>query len=196
MDRDYGLPLYITENGCASPAGPDADGRIRDTDRIAYLDGHLGQLARAIDDGADVRGYFAWSLLDNFEWAEGYASGSGSCGATSRAIAGASSRTAAPGTGTWSRGGRSPTTSPSPEVLLGSVARGSVARGSVARGSVARGSVARGSVARGSVAPGVGRPGGRSPGGRSPGGRSPGGGRLGAVAWGGRLGSLAVGSLA
>ena len=72
MDRDYGLPLYITENGCASPVGPDADGRIRDTDRIAYFDGHLGQLARAIDEGADVRGYFAWSLLDNFEWAEGY----------------------------------------------------------------------------------------------------------------------------
>jgi beta-glucosidase len=72
IDRDYGLPLSITENGCASPAAPDPDGRIRDPERIAYLDGHLGQLARAIDEGADVRGYFAWSLLDNFEWAEGY----------------------------------------------------------------------------------------------------------------------------
>ena len=72
IDREYGLPIYITENGCASPTGLDADGRIRDVERIAYLDGHLGQLARAIDDGADVRGYFAWSLLDNFEWAEGY----------------------------------------------------------------------------------------------------------------------------
>jgi beta-glucosidase len=72
IDRDYGLPLFITENGCAAPTGPGGDGRIHDVERIAYLDGHLGQVARAIDDGADVRGYFAWSLLDNFEWAEGY----------------------------------------------------------------------------------------------------------------------------
>jgi len=72
IHRDHGLPIYITENGCASHAAPDADGRIRDVERTAYLEGHLGQLARAIEDGADVRGYFAWSLLDNFEWAEGY----------------------------------------------------------------------------------------------------------------------------
>ena len=73
VDHDYGHPaLYITENGCASPTGPGADGRVHDVDRVDYLAGHVGQLARAIDDGCDVRGYFAWSLLDNFEWAAGY----------------------------------------------------------------------------------------------------------------------------
>ncbi|MBI3750689.1 MAG: beta-glucosidase [Chloroflexi bacterium] len=73
IDRDYGHPpIYITENGCAARDGPGPDGRIHDADRVAYLHGHIGQLARAIDDGCDVRGYFAWSLLDNFEWAEGY----------------------------------------------------------------------------------------------------------------------------
>jgi len=73
VDLDYGHPaIYITENGCASPTGPGADGRVHDVDRVDYFAGHLGQLARAIDDGCDVRGYFAWSLLDNFEWAAGY----------------------------------------------------------------------------------------------------------------------------
>ncbi len=73
VDRDYGHPvLYITENGCAEPTGPGADGRVHDADRVDYLAGHIGQVARAIDDGCDVRGYFAWSLLDNFEWAAGY----------------------------------------------------------------------------------------------------------------------------
>ena len=73
VDRDYGHPvIYITENGCAEPTGPGADGQVHDADRVAYLAGHVGQLARAIDDGCDVRGYFAWSLLDNFEWAAGY----------------------------------------------------------------------------------------------------------------------------
>jgi beta-glucosidase len=73
VDRDYGHPvLYITENGCASSIGPGADERVHDADRVDYLAGHVGQLARAIADGCDVRGYFAWSLLDNFEWAAGY----------------------------------------------------------------------------------------------------------------------------
>ena len=73
VDRDYDHPvIYITENGCADNTPPDADGRIRDASRLQYLRDHLGQLARAIDDGCDVRGYFAWSLLDNFEWAQGY----------------------------------------------------------------------------------------------------------------------------
>jgi beta-glucosidase len=45
---------------------------VHDTERIAYLDGYLRELAGAIADGVDVRGYFLWSLLDNFEWAEGY----------------------------------------------------------------------------------------------------------------------------
>ncbi|MET8505215.1 GH1 family beta-glucosidase [Streptomyces sp. NPDC004787] len=59
-------PVWITENGCSQPAG------LRDGARIAYLAGHLDALARAIAAGVDVRGYFTWSLLDNFEWAEGY----------------------------------------------------------------------------------------------------------------------------
>jgi len=65
-------PIVITENGCSYSDGPDADGRVDDQRRIAYLDGHLHALAKAMDDGADVRGYFVWSLLDNFEWAAGY----------------------------------------------------------------------------------------------------------------------------
>jgi beta-glucosidase len=59
-------PIYITENGCST-----ADG-IADQFRIDYLDGHLAAVKQAIGDGVDVRGYFVWSLLDNFEWAEGY----------------------------------------------------------------------------------------------------------------------------
>ncbi|HET7351329.1 MAG TPA: GH1 family beta-glucosidase [Marmoricola sp.] len=65
-------PLYVTENGCSYATGPDADGWVDDQARIAYLDAHLRALADAIGDGADVRGYYCWSLLDNFEWAEGY----------------------------------------------------------------------------------------------------------------------------
>lgn len=73
VDRDYGHPvLYVTENGCADGTGPGADGAVHDASRVDYLAGHIGQLARAIDDGCDVRGYFAWSLLDNFEWGAGY----------------------------------------------------------------------------------------------------------------------------
>ncbi|HEY3336506.1 MAG TPA: GH1 family beta-glucosidase [Candidatus Limnocylindrales bacterium] len=73
VDADYGhRPVYITENGCAELTSPGPDGRIHDADRVDYLRGHIGQVARAIDDGCDVRGYFAWSLLDNFEWAAGY----------------------------------------------------------------------------------------------------------------------------
>ncbi|MEU7717058.1 GH1 family beta-glucosidase [Streptomyces tibetensis] len=68
-----GLPLYITENGAAYDDKPDPDGRVVDAERVAYLHGHLAELRRAIDDGADVRGYFLWSLMDNFEWSFGYA---------------------------------------------------------------------------------------------------------------------------
>jgi beta-glucosidase len=67
-----GLPLYVTENGAAYPDKPDADGRVHDPERIAYLHGHLAAVRRAITDGADVRGYYLWSLMDNFEWAYGY----------------------------------------------------------------------------------------------------------------------------
>jgi beta-glucosidase len=65
--------VYITENGASAADEPDADGAIYDLGRILYLRGYLGQLQRAIAEGAPVRGYFAWSLLDNFEWADGYA---------------------------------------------------------------------------------------------------------------------------
>jgi beta-glucosidase len=73
--REYGSilpPLFITENGCAYPDGPDADGRVRDTRRIEYLNSHIASVERAIERGADVRGYYEWSLLDNYEWAFGY----------------------------------------------------------------------------------------------------------------------------
>ncbi|HVQ96453.1 MAG TPA: GH1 family beta-glucosidase [Mycobacteriales bacterium] len=65
-------PIYITENGAAYQDTLGPDGGVSDVDRIGYLDGHLRALRRAIADGVDVRGYFCWSLLDNFEWAEGY----------------------------------------------------------------------------------------------------------------------------
>ncbi len=68
----YKLPIYITENGISCADGPSADGVVRDPARIDYLNDHLYNLSRSIDDGADVRGYFQWSLLDNFEWAKGY----------------------------------------------------------------------------------------------------------------------------
>ncbi|MEV0666391.1 GH1 family beta-glucosidase [Actinomadura luteofluorescens] len=61
-------PVLVTENGCSAP---DVPGRA-DRDRIDYLDGHCRAVHRAIEDGVDVRGYFVWSLLDNFEWAEGF----------------------------------------------------------------------------------------------------------------------------
>jgi beta-glucosidase len=66
------LPLVITENGAAYDDAPSADGTVHDPERIAYLHGHLGAVLRAIESGADVRGYFLWSLMDNFEWAYGY----------------------------------------------------------------------------------------------------------------------------
>lgn len=71
----YGeMPIHITENGAAfADPPPDASGRVRDPLRIDYLRSHLQAVREAIADGVDVRGYFAWSLLDNFEWACGYA---------------------------------------------------------------------------------------------------------------------------
>nr|WP_037641109.1 GH1 family beta-glucosidase [Streptomyces exfoliatus] len=65
-------PVWITENGSAEDDTVAPDGRVHDTDRIAYLADHLTAVADAVTAGADVRGYFAWSLLDNFEWARGY----------------------------------------------------------------------------------------------------------------------------
>ncbi len=70
--KDYSRPMEITENGCAYGDTPGKDGAVHDARRIAFHHDYLRELARAIKDGADVRGYHAWSLLDNFEWAEGY----------------------------------------------------------------------------------------------------------------------------
>lgn len=66
------IPLYVTENGAAYPDEPDADGVVRDDLRIEYLQLHLDAMREAMDEGADVRGYFVWSILDNFEWSFGY----------------------------------------------------------------------------------------------------------------------------
>jgi beta-glucosidase len=72
--RDYGdVPIYITENGAAFEDGPVVNGTLEDPRRVDYLQSHLGALARALADGVDVRRYFAWSMLDNFEWEHGYA---------------------------------------------------------------------------------------------------------------------------
>jgi beta-glucosidase len=65
-------PLLITENGSAEADTVDADGRVRDVERVDYLRSHLDALAAALRAGVDVRGYYVWSLLDNFEWARGY----------------------------------------------------------------------------------------------------------------------------
>ena len=64
-------PIYITENGCAYD-DPVIEGACHDPRRVEYLDLHLRALKDAIDEGVDVRGYYQWSLLDNFEWALGY----------------------------------------------------------------------------------------------------------------------------
>lgn len=63
--------LYVTENGAAFPDHL-VDGRVHDERRTAYYRSHLAQVARAVADGLPVHGYFCWSLMDNFEWAEGY----------------------------------------------------------------------------------------------------------------------------
>ncbi len=65
-------PVYLTENGCSTVDEVADDGRIHDTERIDYLDRHIRALHEAVTAGVDVRGYFVWTLLDNFEWAEGY----------------------------------------------------------------------------------------------------------------------------
>jgi len=75
LHRDYGErlpPIFVTENGCSYAVGPDENRRVEDTARISFLDQHLRAVVQARALGADVRGYFVWSLLDNFEWAEGY----------------------------------------------------------------------------------------------------------------------------
>lgn len=68
----YQLPIYITENGLSNMDWVALDGKVYDPQRIDFTTRYLRELARAAEDGADIRGYFHWSLLDNFEWAEGY----------------------------------------------------------------------------------------------------------------------------
>jgi beta-glucosidase len=73
ITRDYNRPVIeITESGCSYDDAPDASGVVHDARRIDYHRQYLAALSRSIAEGADVRGYHAWSLLDNFEWAEGY----------------------------------------------------------------------------------------------------------------------------
>jgi beta-glucosidase len=73
VHREYDAPkLYVTENGAAFTDVLGSDGGVDDRERIAYLEQYLGAVSRAIADGVPVRGYFVWSLLDNFEWAHGY----------------------------------------------------------------------------------------------------------------------------
>jgi beta-glucosidase len=71
-DEYAAIPILITENGAAFDDGPVRDGLVEDPERRAYLSGHLDALAAAMRDGVDVRRYYVWSLLDNFEWEEGY----------------------------------------------------------------------------------------------------------------------------
>jgi beta-glucosidase len=69
----YGNPeIYVTENGACYDDAPAADGSVHDDDRVAYLRDHLTAARRALAEGVNLHGYFVWSLLDNFEWAEGY----------------------------------------------------------------------------------------------------------------------------
>ncbi|TWD74880.1 beta-glucosidase [Kribbella amoyensis] len=73
LTKEYGAErIYITENGSAWVDHPDASFAVDDPQRTAYLEGHLAACARAVEQGAPLAGYFAWSLLDNFEWAYGY----------------------------------------------------------------------------------------------------------------------------
>jgi beta-glucosidase len=72
-------PLYVTENGAAFADEPDERGRVDDGERVEFLDRHLRVTHAAIEAGVDVRGYFVWSLMDNFEWAKGYRKRFGLC---------------------------------------------------------------------------------------------------------------------
>jgi len=74
VPRDYSgdLPLYVTENGMAAPDAVDSDGQVKDLDRIDYLERHMAVCRRAIAQRVPLKGYFVWSLLDNYEWALGY----------------------------------------------------------------------------------------------------------------------------
>ena len=68
----YQLPIYITENGLSCNDKVFLDGKVHDPDRIDFLRRYLREFKRAGESGVDIRGYFHWSLIDNFEWADGY----------------------------------------------------------------------------------------------------------------------------
>ena len=73
LHNDYKKPtLYITENGAAFEDIPNPDGTVSDDDRLAYIRDYLKSCHRAIQEGVDLRGYYLWTLMDNFEWAFGY----------------------------------------------------------------------------------------------------------------------------
>jgi beta-glucosidase len=72
MHKRYGLPIYVTENGTAFADKPTPDGKVPDEPRISYLTAYTAAMFDAIAAGVDVRGYFVWALLDNFEWSSGY----------------------------------------------------------------------------------------------------------------------------
>lgn len=68
----YGLPVYITENGISVRCGVSEDNKVHDDARICFMKNYISMLKNAADDDTDIRGYFTWSLMDNFEWASGY----------------------------------------------------------------------------------------------------------------------------
>jgi beta-glucosidase len=73
ISKDYsGLPIYVTENGCSFGDKPGADGKVNDQRRVSFLRRFIAEVGRAMQAGADVRGYFLWTFTDNFEWAEGF----------------------------------------------------------------------------------------------------------------------------
>lgn len=73
------LPVYITENGVGFAEEREENGMINDAERIRYLKGSFASLRRALSEGIDVRGYYLWSLMDNFEWTAGYSMKYGIC---------------------------------------------------------------------------------------------------------------------
>jgi beta-glucosidase len=73
LTKDYGArQIYVTENGSAWADTVGEDGQVHDPDRVRYLEEHVTACGRAVRQGVPLAGYFAWSLLDNFEWADGY----------------------------------------------------------------------------------------------------------------------------
>ncbi len=85
LKREYpAIPIVITENGAAFADVLTDDGAVHDEQRIAYVRDHLAACSRAIDAGVPLKGYFLWSVFDNFEWAEATPSGSAWCTWTTR----------------------------------------------------------------------------------------------------------------